>query len=194
MDYRAAKKFILDKLKRELPEVLTYHCLEHTLDVFEITSELCAAENISRYETRLLKTAALFHDSGFTETYKEHEEKGCEIVRKNLPKFGYTETEIERICGMIMATKIPQSPKNKLEEIICDADLDYLGRNDFHPIGSTLFEEFKAHGVIKNEEGWNRLQVGFLESHHYFTPTNINRRNPQKQLYLKELKSIVASY
>lgn len=194
MNYRAAKKYILEKLRRELPTVLTYHCLDHTLDVFEITSELCAAENISRYETKLLKTAALYHDSGFTVTYKDHEEKGCEIVRKNLPRFGYSPEEIERICGMIMATKIPQSPKNKLEEIICDADLDYLGRNDFHPIGSTLFEEFKAHGVIQNEEGWNRLQVGFLESHHYFTPTNINRRNPQKQAYLNELKNIVSNY
>ena len=63
---------------------------------------------------------------------------------------------------MIMATKIPQSPRNGLEEIICDADLDYLGRDDFYEIGATLFEELKAYNVLQNEREWNRIQVKFL--------------------------------
>ena len=169
MNYHAAKAFILDKLEQELSDQLTYHGLHHTLDVLYVTSELCYLEKISPYETLLLKTAALFHDSGFTVNNVEHEKLGCDIARKWLPQYGYTKIEIERICGMIMATKIPQSPQNFLEKIICDADLDYLGRDDFYEIGSTLFQELKAYNILTSEKDWNRLQVSFLENHTFFT-------------------------
>ena len=159
-----------------------------------MTKELCAAEKISKYETKLLKTAALFHDSGFTQIYQNHEEEGCKIAQEHLPKFEYSKEEIERICGMIMATKIPQSPQNKLEEIICDADLDYLGREDFYSIGNSLFEELRNKGVLSDVESWNKIQVGFLKAHNYFTSTNLDRRAPQKQSFLKKLEALVATY
>lgn len=194
MDYRAAKAFIIDKLKRELSADLTYHGLHHTLDVFDVTKELCDIEAVSARETVLLKTAALFHDSGFTINNKEHEMLGCQIAQQELPKFGYSPEEIDQICGMIMATKIPQNPQNHLEAILCDADLDYLGRDDFFSIGATLYEELKAYNVLQNEEAWNRLQVSFLEKHTFFTPTSLARRARKKAAYLDQLRNLVASY
>ncbi len=194
MNYHAAKAFILDKLARELSASLSYHGLHHTLDVLHVTEELCLAESIAPYESMLLKTAALFHDSGFIKSNKDHEQLGCALAREYLPQFDYTPTEIERICGMIMATKIPQSPADFLEAILCDADLDYLGRDDFYDIGSTLFQELKMYQVLQDEEAWNRLQVSFLEKHTFFTPTNIRRRSARKARHLAQLKAIVASY
>ena len=194
MNFHAAKAFILDKLERELSEDLSYHGIHHTLDVLYTIEELCYLEKVSPYEELLLKTAALFHDSGFTINNKEHEKLGCQIARRSLPRYGYTKKEIDTICGMIMATKIPQSPKNYLEQIICDADLDYLGRDDFYDIGSTLFDELKAYKVLDDVQSWNQIQVNFLEKHSFFTPTNRKRRSPKKQKYLRELKNIVAGY
>ena len=92
---------------------------------------------------------------------------------------------------MIQATKIPQEPKNILEEIIADADLDYLGRSDFYPISYSLFEELKSMEAIKTEDEWNRIQVNFLEQHHFFTKTCINKRKAEKQKRLMELKKLV---
>ncbi len=194
MNYHAAKAFILDKLERELSEQLTYHGLHHTLDVLYTTEELCYYERVPPYEALLLKTAALFHDSGFTISNKEHEVLGCRLAEQYLPQYDYTPLEINRICSMIMATKIPQSPANTLEKILCDADLDYLGRDDFYSIGATLFEELKSHNVLQTEEAWNTLQVNFLEKHTFFTRTNRRRRTPHKQRYLEELRKIVAGY
>ncbi len=194
MNYHAAKAFILDKLERELSADLSYHGLHHTMDVLRVTEELCQAEAISPYEALLLKTAALFHDSGFIKSNKDHEMLGCALVREHLPRYDFTQLEIERICGMIMATKIPQTPANFLEAILCDADLDYLGRDDFYEIGNTLFEELKTYNVLHREEDWNRLQVSFLEKHTFFTPTNLRRRNPRKQAHLVQLKALVAQY
>lgn len=188
MDYHAAKAFILDKLGRELSPKLSYHGQHHTLDVWQITSELCVLENISPYESILLKTAALYHDSGFIIHNKDHEALSCGIARNHLPGYGYSPSEIDRICSMIMATKIPQNPGNSLEAILCDADLDYLGRADFYTIGATLFHELETFGVLQGEYAWNQLQVTFLEKHKFLTPTNIRRRNAQKNIYLAELK------
>lgn len=194
MNYHGAKAFILDKLERELSNKLTYHGIHHTLDVLFITEELCHLEKVTPYESILLKTAALFHDSGFTISNKNHEELGCEIARKYLPRYGFTQNEIEVICGMIMATKVPQQPRTYLESIICDADLDYLGREDFYDIGATLYQELRSYEVLETEEAWNRLQVKFLETHQFWTPTNRKRRTGKKRHYLYELRHIVSNY
>ncbi|HQU61268.1 MAG TPA: HD domain-containing protein, partial [Saprospiraceae bacterium] len=114
MNFHAAKAFILDKLERELSHKLYYHGVHHTLDVLYTIEELCYLEKVTPYEELLLKTAALFHDSGFIINNKEHERLSCQIARENLPGYGYTSAEIGRICGMIMATRIPQSPQNYL--------------------------------------------------------------------------------
>ena len=194
MKYSAAKKFILEKLEKELSPQLTYHGFHHTIDVLEVAAELCGHLDISPKDTILVKTAALFHDSGFTVSNVNHEETGCQIARDNLPRYDYSQEDIEKICGMIMATKIPQTPKTPLEEILADADLDYLGRNDFKPIGDTLFEELKTFNVIKTEEDWNRLQIRFLEGHGFFTSYNLKHRQPIKLTHLAELKEIVNAY
>ncbi len=194
MNYDSAKEHIISLLTEGLSEKLYYHGLHHTLDVLNITEELCGLEGVDEYHTLLLKTAALLHDSGFIVNNKNHEEEGCTIARRILPGFGYTEGEVEVICGMIMSTKIPQSPKSFFEEIICDADLDYLGRDDFEKIGNSLFKELEAYGVLSDIREWNKIQVSFLGKHSYFTPTNILRREPEKAKKLANLKELISNY
>ena len=189
MDYKAAKKFILKKLQRELSDELTYHGLHHTLDVLHSVEELCMLENIPLYEALLVKTAALFHDTGFIIGSHRHEEYSCEIASHYLPQFDYTADEIARINTMIRATKIPQQPQDKLSQLLCDADLDYLGRDDFYRIGATLFEELRMRAVVEEEESWQKIQISFLEQHRFFTATNQRRRAPKKALFLEELKA-----
>ncbi len=195
MDYRAAKEFILAKLRNELSDQLRYHGIHHTLDVLKMATAICESEGIDGHQRILVKTAALFHDAGFVKNkHAGHEIEGCMMVRESLPNFGYQEADIDIICGMIMATKIPQSPTNLLEEILCDADLDYLGRTDFFRIGNSLFEEMQAYHLLQDERSWNRLQVSFLSNHKFYTTTNKTLREPVKSRYLEDLKELVATY
>ncbi len=195
MNYRAAKQYILQRLRSELSDVLYYHGVHHTLDVLRVSAELCDREGVKGRKLVLVKTAALFHDAGFVKNnHIGHEQEGCVIVRDALPAFGYSDQDIDVICRMIMATKIPQSPQNLLEQIICDADLDYLGRNDFYPIGNSLYRELLAYNLIGDEQAWNRLQVSFLSAHRFHTLTNRNEREPVKQSYLEELRVVVETY
>lgn len=188
MQFAQATKFILHKLKNELPKQLSYHSVEHVEDVYNSCKEIGLKEHISPYDMKLLLTAALYHDAGFLRGPEAHEEESCRIAQEQLPDFGYTTEEIDRICGLIMATRIPQSPQNHLEEILADADLDYLGRDDFFTIGDKLFNELRAFGVLSSETEWNRVQVKFLENHHYFTQTAINLRQKQKMEHLAQVK------
>ena len=88
-----------------------------------------------------------------------------------------------------MATKIPQTPQTKLEEIIADADLDYLGRDDFFEISEYLYKELLNSGIVNNEEQWNILQVDFFEKHHYFTQLSKELRDEKKKKHLVIIKS-----
>ena len=187
MNFSAAKIFILNELDRLSP-TLTYHGKHHTLDVTAVAERLCAVENVSKKDTILVLTAALLHDIGFLRHYSDHEEHGCRIAEEWLPQFNYTEGSIKKICGLIRATKIPQSPQTPLEEILCDADLDYLGRADFYTIGQTLFQEMKTLQLIDTEDNWNAMQIRFLENHYYFTATNQRERAAIQEKHLEELR------
>jgi uncharacterized protein len=182
-------QLILNKLKNELPANLYYHSIDHTLDVYNSAVSIAKEEGISDSDLKLLLVAAIYHDAGYLIQNKDHEQLSCEIARQYLPQFHYSKEEIDLICGIIMATKIPHSPKSHLEEIICDADLNYLGRTDFFSIGENLYKEMLAFGYIKNREEWNKIQAAFLQKHHYFTRTAIQQNYLQKEKNLAIVQS-----
>ena len=193
MGFDKAKETIVHHLEQNLPTDLFYHGIHHTFDVFDAVLVIAQNEKIeSADDLTLLKTAALFHDSGFTIDASKHEECGCDLARDILPACDYTDSQIDQICGMIMATKIPQQPLNLLEGIICDADLDYLGRDDFFKIGDTLYQELKAYSKIQDVLQWNQLQISFLSNHRYHTVFSRENREIKKQDNLKAVQKIVS--
>jgi uncharacterized protein len=179
---------VLEMLKEKLPSHLYYHNYEHTMDVLEAAERIAVAENVAYGDMQLVKTAAAFHDAGFIFSRENHEQKSCSIAKELLSSNGINNGDIEKICDLILATKFPHHPKDKLGEIICDADLDYLGRDDYFSISKKLYKEFLDAGIVKNENDWNRLQVKFLETHHYFTKTSINTRKSKKDEHLRKIK------
>lgn len=189
MRFKQAGKFILGKLRSELPAHLFYHGVAHTMDVYESAERIAKDEAISNHDLKLLLTAALFHDSGFIKTREGHEAESCRIAHQYLPAYNYQPAEIDVICGMIMATRIPQSPLNHLEEILSDADLDYLGRDDFFTLSDRLFHELCFEGLIKDKDEWNREQIDFMEVHRYHNATSVKLRQAKKEEYIKLVKS-----
>ncbi len=192
IDFEGAKKFILDKLKNELPPELQYHNFEHTLDVLESAERLALLEKENGHDLLLLKTAALFHDSGMLIQYGDHEEASGVITRQYLPDFGYSKPDIEIINRMILSTKLPQSASTRLEKILCDADLDYLGRDDFYMIAHRLRYEWGQLNIFPTTlYEWYRLQLSFLTNHDYYTPSAISLRQEKKIIHLAEIRELI---
>jgi predicted metal-dependent HD superfamily phosphohydrolase len=179
---------VVSMLHAGLSAKFTYHNVGHTLDVFEQCLAIATEEGITDPQILFeLQVAALYHDTGFLFVYNNHEERSCIIAREQLPGFGINAASIETICEIIMATKVPQTPLNHLQQIICDADLDYLGRPDFFDTGNSLRKELIAFDFINDQHDWDDRQLQFLKSHHYFTATSKRKRAPQEQQFIEQL-------
>lgn len=177
----------MPKLVHNLPPHLTYHNVAHTKYVIEKSRAIGKEENVSDSDLELLEIAALFHDMGYIEKSSNHEEIGCEMVRNNLGKYGINNFEIEKICGMIMATKIPQRPNNLFEKILADADLEYLGTDSYTTISNGLYQEILHFNPTLTKQYWIEIQIDFLSKHHFHTDFCIKHREPVKQQHLEKL-------
>jgi adenylate cyclase len=185
------QEHILDKLEKELPQSLYYHNIKHTVDVVTQVELIGLGEGVTSEELLLLKTAALFHDAGHTISYDNHEYFSCLIAREILRDYYYTSSQIDAICQLISATKLPPKPANKMEQIMCDADLDYLGRSDMIPVSNALFQELKERLMIKSLKDWNNMQMKFISKHQYFTETARNLREVNKQMQIERIKNLI---
>ena len=185
--FESIENAVLKKLESLSPG-LKYHSREHTRDVVRQSERIALEESITdKRKVFILKVAALYHDTGFIETYSNHEERSCEIFLRDSISFGMTPAEIKEVTELIMVTKIPQQPRNLMQRIICDADLDYLGRDDFELIGEKLRQEFLEYGVVRDDDEWDKLQLKFLTSHRYHTVSSQRDREPVKQMHLHSL-------
>ena len=191
--YLKLRRKALDLLNSKLPKKLYYHNVEHTLDVIKVVSQYIKRENIDNESAYLLRIAALLHDLGFTDTNVDHEEKSAEMAEELMLECGFSKNHIKVVQGLIRATRIPQSPKTDLERILCDSDLDYLGRNDFYEISNRLFMELKAASKISNKNEWNKAQIKFLETHKYHTAFAKKYRQPKKAMRIKEIKKLIVT-
>jgi uncharacterized membrane-anchored protein YitT (DUF2179 family)/predicted metal-dependent HD superfamily phosphohydrolase len=188
MQLENLKIFILDKLHRELPHWLAYHGAHHTEEVVQHASALGKAEGLSHDELIILETAALLHDTGFLVNKQDHEKISCDIAREFLPLYEYNTQQVEQICKIIMATHLPQSPFDKLSEILCDADLYYLGTNNYQLYAGRLYREMKHYSPDISEKDWELQQLTFLQQHEYFTNAAKNKLNPLKKINYKQVK------
>ena len=189
--YNKLRKEALRTLNTRLPKELHYHGAAHTLNVLKVCNQYIRREKIPRHSAKLLRIAALLHDIGFTEVSREHETRSAEMAEEMMTRLGFTNKDVWIVKRLILSTKIPQSPNNFLEKVICDADLDYLGRDDFKEISDKLYKELKVTSPNFTKEEWNRKQIEFLKSHTYHTAFARKNRQPKKEERIRELESIV---
>ena len=192
MNLKSLADFIIEKMKRELPSTIVYHNVIHTLDVHDAVIRLGTLEGLNEKEIHLLRAAALLHDSGVTISFENHEENSAKIAEECLPDFDFNPEEIEIIKNLIMVTKIPQSAETLMEKVICDADLDYLGRADYFVTAHKLRLEWEYAGNKVHLSEWYVIQMNFLRGHQYYTQTAIRLRNARKQENLREIEQLCA--
>jgi len=188
-EFHDLKYHVMSMLRQGLSQEIYYHTPAHTLDVMISAESIAVNEGITdENELLKLRLATLFHDTGYLVSPVEHERYSCDIARKELANYVKDPALMEEICDLIMATMIPQQAKSKLAMIICDADLDYLGRKDYYEIAQKLKDEFKQRGLITSDAQWCRMQIEFMKSHSFFTATSKKLREPEKQKRIHELE------
>ena len=187
-NYEVAYALIENFLINHLPKEYTYHTIHHIRDVVVQCERIAKKEKINKEDILDLKLAAWLHDVGYIWEPTRHEARGAEYATTVLNALDFPAQKINRITGMIMATKIPQSPKNLLEQIICDADLDYLGKEGYEENSLLLLQELRLKKEV-TELDWLKIQDQFLTKHTYFTKTSNATRNKLKAEVMAKIKS-----
>ncbi len=183
-----AKKIeTLTNVAKELMPKLPYHNFGHAMDVCSAANDLALRSNLD-YEGRfLLSTAALLHDIIFIPRAKDNEERSADFAGQYLPKIGYTSAQAEKVGELILATKIPQKPKNFLEQALCDADLNNLGKPAFFMQG----EKIRMELDVPNDEKWRQQQLHLLKSHSYHTEIARNLLDNGKEANIQILEKML---
>ncbi|MFH0896220.1 MAG: adenylate/guanylate cyclase domain-containing protein, partial [Bacteroidota bacterium] len=191
-DFNKARDYIINRLTHELNPNLFYHGVHHTLDVYDAAVRIAEMEKVTGEDLMLIKTAALFHDCGFLMKYRANEPSAVLITREVLPQFGYSQKQIELISQMIISTELPQHPITHLDMIVCDADLDYMGRDDFFMTALTLHREWNEYGLTHSIRQWYSQQIKFVEKHHYYTASAKLLRGKKKEMHIQQMKELLS--
>ena len=185
------KEKIFDDLSNILDENYSYHNLDHTKRVISAAVDIGSNYDLSEKDWRCLLTACLLHDYGFIESHVEHEKISAKLSSQILPKYGFSETDIQIINSLIIVTKLEETPKNLLESIIRDSDLEYLGSEDFIKISPLLKEEWINCKVVKSDSEFYKIQYEFILNHSFYTDFMIKNSINQKKVNIDYAKSMI---
>ena len=184
--------YIRKLFSEELPNGIKYHDANHTLHptkgVVAAANRIAQSEEISESDRELLVAAAYFHDTGYIRQFGKNEPIAARMAGRILKLIGYRPGEIKKIQAMILATDLALKPKNHIEKILCDADLDHFGRNDFFEMDGKLREGRRIRGVdVSDDEEWYQGTLDLINNHKYYTESQIKLREKKKQENIRKL-------
>jgi predicted metal-dependent HD superfamily phosphohydrolase len=169
---------------------LVYHNIAHTEHVVKHAVELANHYQLTDSDFFVVLAASWFHDVGYLQNWTEHEAQGAEQAAAFLSSLEVDAVLIEAVKGCILATKMPQTPQNLLQQIVCDSDLYHLGSDDFRDRNRLMRKETENHiGKKVDKEIWRLGTIKLLTTHHYHTDYCIQKLNPKKQKNLEALKA-----
>lgn len=196
MDYKTiledAKHWIKDYTAKNNPQQnYCFHNLVHTLDVVNAVELMADHYELSARDRFVVLAAAYFHDVGyFTGGAADHEKRSAALVADFLSHREVDRDLIDEVSGCILATRLPQHPKNLLESIVCDADLFHLGGENFRERDALMKREYNQTNACEQEK-WESQTLSLLKNHRYHTDYAQHRLNEKKQQNINYLKQRV---
>ena len=185
---KKAEEYITEYFDTTMPSEYVYHDLDHTINVVKSVLELIKAYTISDEKIENLQLAAWFHDTGYANGPKDHEELSCKIAIQWLKDYQFSEERLDCICALIRSTKLPQNPSDELEQIIGDADLAHLGQNTYWERCDLIRQEIALlTGKHMTEKEWIDFELHFLENHKYHTAIAKKEYDKKKTKNIREL-------
>lgn len=185
-------QYIRELFKDELPAGIKYHDSNHTLHptkgVVAVANRIALSENISEHDRELVIAAAYFHDTGYIREYSKNEPIAARAAGRVLKLIGYRPDEIKKVQKMILATDLECEPQTHLEKILCDADLDHLGREDFFELDAKIREGRRERGLdVADDAKWYKATLEIIKTHPYHTESQKKLREKKKQANIKSL-------
>jgi len=183
-------QYVTSMFGRHADNGLPYHNKAHTQFVVDSAIQIANHYQLSDSDFFVVIAAAWFHDAGYLKSREDHERESVKVADNYLKQQGVDQETIAKVNQCIMATEMPQNPKNILEEIICDADMFHLGSDIFSEKNKLLRKEIESATKTEiSKDEWRLKTVEFMEQHHYFTDYCNLLLNDKKKQNLEKLKS-----
>lgn len=166
-----------------------YHNINHTKEVVAAINLIGNAERLNPDDLELVLMAGWFHDVGYFECCEGHEEISIKCSKSFLEKEAVDAEKIDKIIKCIKATEMPQNPNSLLEQIICDADLHFLGLPNYAAYSNNLRREIEARESKEfSDLEWWKSSLSFYEEHNYYTVFANKEYGIQKKLNVLLIK------
>lgn len=192
---KGVQAFVKDIFKKELPKNYLYHDIGHTKNVAKDARLIGTGNGLAEEEVEILEIAAWLHDVGYTQVYDGHEEVSIKIAEELLRKLKYPEDKLAKVVGGIVATKMPQQPKNPLELSLCDADMAGLGKKGYFQNSERIRVEWEiAKQQFFSEIDWVNREIDFISKHEYHTAYAQKKYNGRKAKTLKKLQDRLSDF
>ncbi len=181
-------EYVSQHISNNVADYFVYHDLQHTLNVVEAVIELSPYFDLSDKEYEALRLASWFHDVGYDEGPDNHEKRSAAHARRYLTERNYPEEGIQQIEACILATKLPSNPQSVLEQIICDADLNHLGKKNYWDrCGRVRQELTKSKDMLMSDKDWVDFELTFMNKHHWYTSAAKAMYGKRKLKHLRQL-------
>jgi predicted metal-dependent HD superfamily phosphohydrolase len=181
--YMMGKLIAVSGISRAIGPRLPYHNNCHIEDVYRASIRYARLEGLDQEQTFILGTAALMHDVIYIPSGRYNEDMSCEVSTVVLGCLGYTVPEIKEVNRLISSTKMPTRPSSLDEKILCDADLDILGGEEFWD----RQEQLRIELGIERIRWYREIEPGFLSRHVYYTESARRLRQAGVQANLERI-------
>lgn len=179
--------YIRDYFARHISPEYVFHDLDHTVQTVAAAHIIGEGFQLSDHEMLLLQISVWFHDTGYSEGSKDHEERSC-VNADHFLRGKITDTDLQIVKGCILATKVPQQPNTTLEKIICDADLSHLGMEMYWDRTGKYRQELILTGRnVMSEQDWVEFEMNFMLAHEYHTAVAQDLFNKRKAKHIQQL-------
>lgn len=180
------EEYVFGLLRQNLPQNIYFHSAKWQEEIYHLVELYSRAEELSLEETLLARTAALLMDVGYIWAYDEHESESIRFAQEILPQYRYSEQQIQLVVNLIDVTRGMRKPENRMEEILLDAEMSYLGRADFETLNELYFHEMHEHQKVNSWDEWAKMQMVILSNHRFYTHVaNVLRDvEPERQIEL----------
>jgi predicted metal-dependent HD superfamily phosphohydrolase len=183
---KEAQDFVSVFLEEELPDNIVFHDFEHAKYVVDKAVHIGRECGLTREEMNVLIVSAWFHDTGYAVDPANHENESVKLATGFLGERGIDKAQVDQVGRAIMATQIPQKPKNLVSEVLCDADLYHLSEEGYLENIELLRLEMKGtSGKKLGKKKFHSLSDKFFREHQYRTDFAREVLGPKKERNLQ---------
>ena len=184
----------LSFLEKNLGKRYTYHNQAHTLEVCNAVKLFAEHTELPPETYAALRIAAIFHDFGYLERSFDNEKLALPYIQDFGRQFGIAESILLAANDMILETTFPYQPSSAAGKLLCDADIEYIGRECFIEQAELFRKELSSDNIVYTERDWWSFELKFLQENTFFTPIVQSLRNAGRLRNLEKVRQLLLKY